>query len=222
MMTGFYTLSNHQPRFETAGADDGRRREMCVEIGSVGRNRHDDIQPRHARVALVRNCEDSKTAPETLDLYSPPRGRLQHHAEVHAVDSGRTHNVLRKRNPFRLPGRHSEDREPPSPRACVPCGGELFKCCSFPSALWGPTEDVAARLQWMDQMEREQATRLAEKELPLSTAQGQGLGPTMVRDHGLWQSQQVGSHWNQAPTMGPSKPLRRVLPWPKVWDRWAE
>lgn len=38
------------------------------------------------------------------------------------------------------------------------------------------------------------ATRSAERELPLSTAQGQGPGATVVgtRDRGPWQSQKVG------------------------------
>lgn len=49
-------------------------------------------------------------------------------------------------------------------------------------------KEVTARLQWMGQMGWEEATRSAERELPLSTAQGQGPGTRDqrpgIRDHG--------------------------------------
>lgn len=70
---------------------------------------------------------------------------------------------------------------PPSPRACYPDSGELSECCSSLQPSGFQLREVAARLQWMGQMWWEEATRSVERELPLSTAQGQGPG---TRDHG--------------------------------------
>lgn len=132
------------------------------------------------------------------------------------------HKVLGKGNPFRLPGRHSQVRVPPSPRACDPDGGEFSECCSCLQPSGYQLRDVTARLQWMGQMRWEQAGATpVDSSGTGARDQGPGTAMTTIRDHGPWQSQQVGMPMEPGFHDGPFQATQRLSVAEGV-DRWAE
>lgn len=129
-------------------------------------------------------CEDSKTV-NRIDRREQDYSITQH-VELpvaHARNFDGAQGVGENKNLFTLSGRHDRlaSAESTSLRSRW---WRIVRMLLLPPALWVPRfqlREVAARLQWMGQMWWEEATRSAERELPLSTAQGQGPG---TRDRG--------------------------------------